>query len=85
MNILLVSVTERTREIGLRMLSMHVLLEFLSEAVFLSVSGGLAGIVMGIACSAAIPCCSVGQRRCRPRLVRGSGWRLNPIDTLRCE
>jgi len=54
MNIMLATVTERTREIGIRRglgtKRQHIIQQFLAETVLLTVSGGLLGVLFGILC-----------------------------------
>jgi ABC-type antimicrobial peptide transport system permease subunit len=76
MNILLVSVTERTREIGLRMAvgarRRHILLQFLVESVAISLVGGLAGAALGIGVSIAISSLAGWPTLIAPEAVLGA-------------
>jgi putative ABC transport system permease protein len=76
MNILLVSVTERTREIGIRMAvgakAHHILLQFLVESVTLSMVGGLVGVGLGIGTATLISYFATWPTLFSPSVVAGA-------------
>jgi putative ABC transport system permease protein len=76
MNIMLVSVTERTREIGIRLAvggtPTHVLMQFLIEAVLVSLVGGVIGLIVGIAAAVGIAYLADWPAVLSPVLVAGA-------------
>jgi putative ABC transport system permease protein len=76
MNIMLVSVTERTREIGIRLAvggtPAHVLTQFLIEAVLVSLVGGVIGLIVGVAATLGIAYLANWPAVLSPLLVAGA-------------
>ena len=73
MNIMLATVTERTREIGIRRAlgakQSDIVSQFLSETIVLSATGGLLGVAFGFLCQPAVTGVRAGMRRVFPELI----------------
>jgi len=96
MNIMYVSVTERTREIGLRMSigakGMDILAQFLIESILISVTGGLIGVLFGVGAALVVNVVAHFPIYIQPWSVLLFGWypakkaaQLDPIEAIRYE
>ncbi|HVX13910.1 MAG TPA: ABC transporter permease [Pirellulales bacterium] len=86
MNIMLATVTERTREIGIRRAlgakRRDIIQQFLSETIVLSATGGLCGVGLGYLCSPAVAFILWFMKRCFPDLMRGLPAVVQQLEPL---